>query len=289
MIIVSYQQAKSFLSVMQEILEENESANSLMLGVSMSVRDQPELFTSPVYLRTTHNTDGLLAAAVQTPPKALLLYNDRPGSAGDSLWMFAADLSQNHWNPSGVLAECDLADRFAHYWSVVTGTQTRLAIRERLYECNEVRYQPEASGSLREPAPEEFPLLVEWAQGMETELGLPEAGANTKGRIKHLVQAKSCFVWADGTHPVSMVLKTRPTRHTISISGVYTPPSLRNRGYASAAVSALTRRLLESGYRNCNLFTDLSNPTSNAIYQRIGYIPVMDYNYHQFTQLPLEQ
>jgi predicted GNAT family acetyltransferase len=86
-----------------------------------------------------------------------------------------------------------------------------------------------------------------------------------------------------------MVLKTRPTRHTISISGVYTPPSLRNRGYASAAVSALTRRLLESGYRNCNLFTDLSNPTSNAIYQRIGYIPVMDYNYHQFTQLPLEQ
>ena len=83
-----------------------------------------------------------------------------------------------------------------------------------------------------------------------------------------------------------MLLKTRPTRHTISISGVYTPPSLRGRGFASAAVGTLTKQLLEHDYKVCNLFTDLGNPTSNAIYQHIGYVPVIDYNFYRFDKTP---
>jgi predicted GNAT family acetyltransferase len=225
---------------------------------------------------------------VQTPPKPLLLYHDRPNHYADSLGIFAADLSQNKWAPSGVLAQREIADSFAKYWSSVTGLRTELALRERLYECGEVRHQPEANGALREPTPEELPTIISWAEAMETELGLPETAQNTESRIHHLYKGKSVFVWADGPHPVSMVLKTRPTRHTISISGVYTPPALRNRGFASASVSALTQRMLESGYRTCNLFTDLGNPTSNAIYQRIGYIPVVDYNFHKFLQIPIE-
>jgi predicted GNAT family acetyltransferase len=289
MIIVSYNQAKSLLAIIQEILEENESANSLMLGVLLRLKEEPEQFQFPPYLRSTHDTDGLLTVAVQTPPKPLLLYHDRPGNFADSLGMFAADLYQNHWKPTGVLAERDTADTFAQYWAAVTGLRTELALRERLYECGQVRYQPEVSGNLREPTPEELPTIIHWAEAMETELGLPEAGQNTQSRIEHLYRVKSVFVWADGDHPVSMVLKTRPTRHTISISGVYTPPNLRSRGFASASVSTLTQRLLEAGYKNCNLFTDLANPTSNAIYQRIGYIPVVDYNFHKFLQVPINQ
>ena len=38
----------------------------------------------------------------------------------------------------------------------------------------------------------------------------------------------------------------------------------------------LSQWLLGQGYRACFLYTDLSNPTSNHIYQAIGYEPVRD-------------
>jgi len=75
-----------------------------------------------------------------------------------------------------------------------------------------------------------------------------------------------------------MAAKTRPTTNGTCINLVYTPPELRGRGYASACVAALSQRLLDSGYMFCCLFTDLSNPTSNHLYQRLGYTPVADFN-----------
>ncbi len=89
------------------------------------------------------------------------------------------------------------------------------------------------------------------------------------------IASGNIFLWHD-QGPVSMAQKLRPTRHGISVSGVYTPPELRRRGYASSCVAALSQQLLDAGFAYCTLFTDLSNPTSNEIYQRIGYRPLGD-------------
>ena len=68
-----------------------------------------------------------------------------------------------------------------------------------------------------------------------------------------------------------MAKKTRPTRNGIAISMVYTPPEFRNRGYATSCVSASSKNLLEDGFKFCTLFTDANNPTSNKIYEEIGF------------------
>jgi uncharacterized protein len=68
----------------------------------------------------------------------------------------------------------------------------------------------------------------------------------------------------------------RETPNTVGIGAVYTPPQFRKRGYASVAVATLSQQLLDSGRRSCFLYTDLSNPTSNAIYARLGYEPLDD-------------
>lgn len=60
------------------------------------------------------------------------------------------------------------------------------------------------------------------------------------------------------------------------ISLVYTPPELRNRGYATSCVYQLTKKLLAGPYEFCSLFTTLSNPTPNRIYPKIGYVPLGD-------------
>ena len=57
----------------------------------------------------------------------------------------------------------------------------------------------------------------------------------------------------------------------MAINSVYTPKEYRQKGYATAVVAELSRTILNSGKKFCTLFTDLANPTSNSIYQKIGY------------------
>jgi predicted GNAT family acetyltransferase len=66
-----------------------------------------------------------------------------------------------------------------------------------------------------------------------------------------------------------------PSFGVARIGPVYTPTSQRRRGWASAGVSDVCARLLREGVTPC-LFTDQANPTSNAIYQRLGFTPVTD-------------
>ena len=75
---------------------------------------------------------------------------------------------------------------------------------------------------------------------------------------------------------MSLAVSKGPTPNGIRIGPVYTPPEQRGHGYASACTATLSQMMLDSGYRYCFLFTDLSNPTSNSIYQKIGYRPVID-------------
>jgi len=69
------------------------------------------------------------------------------------------------------------------------------------------------------------------------------------------------------------------TRHTdpdaflAAVAPVYTLPEHRGSGHATALVAALSRELLARGKRKLFLTTDAANPTSNAIYARIGYRP----------------
>ena len=84
------------------------------------------------------------------------------------------------------------------------------------------------------------------------------------------------LLWEDGGEPVSLAGWGGPTPNGIRVGPVYTPPELRGRGYATALTAELSQRLLdgrllEGGRRFCFLYTDLANPTSNAIYERIGY------------------
>ena len=79
------------------------------------------------------------------------------------------------------------------------------------------------------------------------------------------------WLWEDGGVPVSLAGFSGPTPTGIRVGPVYTPPSHRRRGYATTLVADLSQWLLGQGYRACFLYTDRSNPTSNHIYETIGY------------------
>jgi predicted GNAT family acetyltransferase len=69
----------------------------------------------------------------------------------------------------------------------------------------------------------------------------------------------------------------------IRVGPVYTPPGLRHRGYAGAVTAAVSQAALDAGAAEVLLFTDLANPTSNSLYQNLGYQPVEDRVVLSFT------
>ena len=73
-------------------------------------------------------------------------------------------------------------------------------------------------------------------------------------------------VWQVGAVPVSMAGRTRTVAGMVRVAPVYTPPELRGRGYAGAATAAVSQAALDAGVREVVLYTDLANPTSNALY-----------------------
>jgi predicted GNAT family acetyltransferase len=89
-------------------------------------------------------------------------------------------------------------------------------------------------------------------------------------------------LWIDDGVPVSMTGVGARTPNGVRIGPVYTPPARRGRGYASNLVAAASQAELDAGTRAIFLFTDLANPTSNHIYQAIGFEPVTDIDRYTF-------
>jgi len=81
------------------------------------------------------------------------------------------------------------------------------------------------------------------------------------------------WVWERDHRPVSLAVGTMPVAGVARIAPVYTPPEHRGCGYGAAVTAQATRACLDAGARQVVLYTDLANPTSNSIYQQIGYLP----------------
>ncbi|MNL37754.1 FR47-like protein [compost metagenome] len=102
---------------------------------------------------------------------------------------------------------------------------------------------------------------------------------------ENAIRKQTAHLWIVNGVPASMAFITRSTKNGASISLVYTPPAFRKKGYASAVVAHLSHKMLENGKQFCVLYTDLANPTSNKIYQDIGYREVTESMHFDFVEL----
>jgi predicted GNAT family acetyltransferase len=174
-----------------------------------------------------------------------------------------------------VIAEQRTAEAFAGAWRDRTGAGVSVNRHSRLYRLAELRPpEPMPPGRARVGSAADRNLLVTWFRAFADDLGardlLPEQQVDDRLRYGGLT------LWeVDGT-PVSLAGISRTVIGTARVSPVYTPSDLRGRGYGAAATAAVSRAALDAGAAEVLLFTDLANPTSNALYQRLGYVPVTD-------------
>ncbi len=288
--VVCYDDASAFQSRTESFLERNEASNNLMLGITAMLVSRSFVPEKAPFMATVEDGEDIQLVALRTPPHRLILYGEGdlesiPMQSGIPMQSAVSELAdyfiEDNYVLPGVIGPAPAAKAFEECWVRRTSSESVIFMSQRVYVLKEVLYAPEVDGSLRLAGPEDINRVKKWfvsfSEAVGERTGLAEASNNALKRIK----ARELFLWDMGI-PVSMAMKTRPSRNGISVSGVYTPPRKRNRGYATACVAALSRLLLKSGYRFCSLFADLANPISNSIYQRIGYRPVTDFTVYDF-------
>jgi len=177
----------------------------------------------------------------------------------------------------GVLGPPEVAGPFARRWASRNGKSARLGMAHKIYACHRVRDFRAGPGSVRAANQGELPLLTDWTIEFLHEVGLgqEDTAETVRERVQRNIAEGLLHLWQDG-EPVSMAGCEGQTPGGARIGPVYTPPPHRRKGYATACVAALTRAKLEAGKRACYLYADRNNPTSNRIYQQIGYLPVCD-------------
>lgn len=282
--LTAYDEAEKFLEKTQEYLEQDEVTNSLTLGLALRLKTTVAGFKASTYLASVEDETGLVLTALMTPPFKLVLASNR-SQWSDALEPVALNLYENRWPVPAVIAPSNLSKAFAEAWVRVSGQPWRDGVRQRAYKLTEVIPPKLPSGRFRIATEDDAELVAQWViafdeEALHGESGNPEQlRASAVGRVRY----GEFYLWeAENGRTVSIAARARPSRHGETVNAVYTPPEERGKGYASACVAALSQLLLDSGRRFVTLFTDLSNPTSNSIYQKIGYRPVCDFNEYVF-------
>lgn len=233
-----------------------------------------------LWIRVLSDNGDLAGVAVRNPPWGLLL-TGMPAAATEALARRLADLGVRLADANG--PDQTVAD-FAHRYAVLTGLTAGKVMGQRLYRLDRVDPPAGVAGRLRQAVPADRELLVAWSSAGIGELH-PDAPPYEPAEPvdRRIGRDGLLWVWEDDGRPVSMAWLSPPAAGVVRVSGVYTPPQRRRRGYASGCVAAVSQIALERGAAACMLCTDVDNPTSNTIYQRIGYRPVAESGIWRFT------
>ena len=269
----------AFLDHAGAFLAEREAEHNLIFGILSNLEADPDQFVGTPYLATIVHGDKVVGAAIRTPPwRVVLSEMDHPGA----VHRLAQDLADVAL--PGVVGPSEAASHFSEAWAELTRARHRLNRHERSFRLQRVIPPRPTTGEMRLAAPEDRQLLGEWITAFheEASLGNPPQDyfAMADRWIRRL--GRSAYLWFDEGRPVSLTGAGGVTPNGIRVGPVYTPPELRGRGYASNLVAQVSQELLDSGRTFVFLFTDLANPTSNKIYQAIGYEPVGDVDEWEF-------
>lgn len=261
------------------------------------LRSRPALHTTPLTVLERLRTHGVDAYGGRTPVLGRL---ERAGKVHATFCLLrglsltrltpecadalAAQLAALGYALPHVSADRDTATAFAEAWRRRTGATPALRDRLRLYRLGTLTPpmpHPEGRGRLVGERDREH--LMRWVREFTTDVGEvvtvdADSWAGTRFADKHF----TFWETPDGT-PVSMAGSTSMVGGMVRVDPVHTPAGLRGRGYAGAVTVEVSRAALAAGATDVVLYADPANPTSNALYQRIGYRPIADWAVYDFV------
>ncbi len=277
LLVRRFDDVPAFLDRAGAWLEAREAEHNLIFGIVSSLAEDPSISDGAPLLSAVERGGAIVAVAIQTPPWNLVLSEIDDPKALDRL---VDDLAADH-RPAdipGVLGPVVQAGTFAGLWARRVGVRSRHDMGERIFRLTAVRSPRPVDGSRRVATEADRQLLIDWFIAFHDEAFGRQAPNDAPTLVERWLRpgTRTMWLWEVDGHVVSMCGWGGRTPNGTRIGPVYTPPDIRGRGYASNLVADASQAALDAGRRFCFLFTDLDNPTSNHIYQEIGYQAVAD-------------
>jgi GNAT superfamily N-acetyltransferase len=240
-----------FLAVAGDLLAANPVTATVVTTTAHRVREAGRGELPYCWFAVIRDRAGEIAGiAMRTAPFAPypVYVLAMPDAAAEAL---ARTLLARGEEVGGVTGLRPAADVFAATVAQADGRTVEPVLHHRLFELGTLVDPRPVPGRLRPLRADEAELALEWIHRFFDDAD------EQAGRAVHLT----------GANP--------PAYGVVRIGPVYTPKEERGRGWAGAAVAEVSRRMRADGHRVI-LFTDQANPTSNALYQALGYVPVCD-------------
>ena len=252
---------REFLDTAGDFLRADPARNTVTLTVTEDLRVTAAASAGTLFGWFMHTPDfPVMLSRVNGPAAARL----------------AGELAGAGRRVHGVNVGQEAADAFAAAWRDRTGDAVAVSRRMRLFRLGElIPPRPAPEGTARLAAETDRDLVARWFEAFAREVGNPPRQDHSRATAGRLAYG-GITVWEAGGVPVSVAGQTRAVAGMVRLGPVYTPPELRGHGYAGAATAVVSQAALDAGLRDVVLYTDLANPTSNGLYQRLGYQPVED-------------
>ena len=278
----------AFLDVAADHLAEEPVLSTVVSGVAARIADQREAGIAwpegvPCWFAVVLEADDVVGAAMRTATfgRYPLFVLPMPDEAARMLADALIERGESVAAANGALPAVQV---FCEAVASRTGGTTTVGQHTRLFELGELVEPTPVAGRLRPAVTEEVELVASWYDAFMRDAD--EQAGRVPGQSPHetpdleelrrRIGGGRIFVWEDESgEPVHVTAASPPAYGVSRIGPVYTPKEHRGRGIASAAVAEVSKLLRDSGERAC-LFTDQANPTSNKIYEAIGYRPVVD-------------
>lgn len=235
----------------------------------------------PPLLVTVTEGGRLVGAALRTPPFPL----EVSGVAPEWAPAVAEALADADVELPGVSGRRDSVEAFVLAWTERTGWNAEEKQSLRLFRLGDLEPPRDVPGTARLATRDDVDLLTRWHYAFVDESVPHEPDLDRSRRFveRALAVGTGQVLWLDGDEPVSLASASVPLEGMSRVAPVYTPPERRGRGYGSAVTAAVSTWAKQEGAEHVVLYTDLANPISNSIYQRIGYRPVTDAAEFAFT------
>ncbi|RDW20484.1 GNAT family N-acetyltransferase [Oceanobacillus chungangensis] len=248
------------------LLLKKECCNNLILGLLGNFQeDEPDC-----YLGYVERDGEVIYAFMQTPPHNWILA-DVESVEKAVLEEIASFIYDKDLHVPGVLGPDLYVERFVSKYENLSKRNANLHMNELIYQLDLVQVEIDGNGQLVQASNEDYSLIKSWLIqfGIEARVPITEQRASILART--YLENGSVYLWKLKNRAVSMVNKSRQTKHGATVNAVFTPDEFKRNGYATNVVAALSQKLLDEGLKFCSLYTDRSNPTSNSIYKKIGY------------------
>ncbi|MFG6497114.1 GNAT family N-acetyltransferase [Fictibacillus sp. UD] len=281
--VTRYSSIPAFYADVESFLLNQEDRAGIMLGNSLRFKDKVWEEEKP-FLATVKKGGEIMLAAMLIPPYALLLLEKEEAEGVAAVPYLVQYLIREDFAIHKIMSPKAVGKAFSEEWTKAHSLEEKVLMDLRLYTLQSVIQQAARPGKLRKATQADLTFLPQWILEMTEETNQLMTFAEAEEYARARLENEFLFIWEEDGRPVSMAAKTRPIIKGVSVNLVYTPRDLRGRGYASALVASLSDFLLQEGFEFCTLYTDLANPTSNKIYQNIGYQPVCDYIELKFDQ-----